>query len=119
PLPGTRLELHGPCNIVTIPNDNWRDTQGAVIAATGLAPTDDLESAIDVTLPPGSYTAIVRGKNNTTGLALVEAYDLDPASASKLVNIATRATVGTGVDVLIAGFTMGRNGGDQRIVVRR
>jgi hypothetical protein len=56
------LELHGPGAFATIINDNWRDTQEAEIIATGIAPTNDLEAAIDVTLNPGIYTAIVRGK---------------------------------------------------------
>ena len=96
PLADPVLELHGPAGFTTITNDNWRSTQQAEIQATGLAPTDDLESAIVANLPPGNYTAIVQGKNNTTGVALVEVYDLDPAAASKLANISTRAFVSTG-----------------------
>jgi hypothetical protein len=56
------LELHGPGAFLTITNNNWRDTQEAAIEATGLAPTNNLESAIDATLAPGAYTAIVRGR---------------------------------------------------------
>jgi hypothetical protein len=56
------LELHGPGAFATITNENWRDTQEAEIIATGIAPTNDLEAAIDATLNPGTYTAIVRGK---------------------------------------------------------
>jgi hypothetical protein len=56
------LELHGPGAFVTITNNDWRDTQEAAIIATGIPPTNNLESAIDVTLPPGAYTAIVRGR---------------------------------------------------------
>ena len=57
------LELHGPGAFVTITNDNWRDdpAQEAAILATGIPPTNDLESAIDATLNPGAYTAVVRG----------------------------------------------------------
>ena len=57
-------------------NDNWKDTQQAEIQATGLAPTNDLESAIVASLAPGPYTIILRGKNNTVGVGLVEAYNL-------------------------------------------
>jgi hypothetical protein len=57
-------------------NDNWRDTQESEIEATGLAPTDDHESAISTTLVPGAYTAIVSGVGGTSGLGLVEAYNL-------------------------------------------
>lgn len=70
------LELHGPSGFVTIINNNWRETQEAQIIATGIPPSNNLESAILVNLLPGPYTAIVRGANNTTGVALVEAYQL-------------------------------------------
>ncbi len=70
------LELHGPSGFVTITNNNWRDTQEAQIIATGIPPSNNLESAIFANLPPGAYTAIVRGTGNSTGVALVEAYQL-------------------------------------------
>jgi hypothetical protein len=118
-LADPELELHGPGGFVTITNDNWRDdpAQEAAIIATGIPPTDNLESAIDATLDPGSYTGIVRGKNNTTGVGLIEVYDLNQA-ASKLANISTRAFVGTGSDIVIAGFILGGNTGSTRIVLR-
>jgi FtsP/CotA-like multicopper oxidase with cupredoxin domain len=111
------LELHGPGAFATITNDNWRDTQEAEIQATGIPPTSNLESAIDATLAPGNYTAIVKGKNNTSGVALVEVYDLHQ-SVGKLANISTRALVSTGSDIVIAGFILGNNGGNDRIAVR-
>jgi hypothetical protein len=106
------LELAG------ITNDNWMDTQGPAILATGLAPTNDLESAILVTLNPGQYTAILKGKNNGTGVGLVEVYDLAQAVASKLANLSTRAFVSTGSNVVIAGFILGGNSGNASIVLR-
>jgi hypothetical protein len=120
PLADPVLELHGPGAFVTITNDNWRDNpvQEALIIADGIPPTNDLESAIDATLNPGAYTAIVRGKNNTSGVALVEVYDLSPAVLAKLANISTRAFVSTGNDIVIAGFILGGNSGNDRIVVR-
>ena len=105
------LELHGPGAFVTIINDNWRDTQEAEILATGLPPTNDLESAIVAMLAPGNYTAIVRGKNNTSGVALVEVYDLNPSNGSKLGNISTRAFCGLGSNIVIAGFILGNGSG--------
>jgi len=72
--------------------------------ATRLAPRDPRESAIIANLPAGNYTAIVRGVNNTTGVALVEAYELSPDSNSFLGNISTRAFVQTGDNVMIGGF---------------
>jgi hypothetical protein len=114
------LELHGPGAFVTVTNDNWRDdpVQEALIIADGIPPTNDLESAIDATLSPGAYTAIVRGKNNTSGVALVEVYDLSQAVLAKLANISTRAFVSTGNDIVIAGFILGNHNGNDRIVVR-
>lgn len=114
------LELHRPGGLPTITNDNWRDdpAQEAAIIVTGIAPANNLESAIDVTLNPGAYTAVVRGKNNTSGIALIEVYDLSQAVLAKLANLSTRAFVGTGNDVVIAGFILGNNNGNARIVVR-
>jgi hypothetical protein len=114
------LELHGQGAFVTITNDNWRDdpVQAALILVDGIPPTNDLESAIDATLAPGAYTALVRGKNNTSGVALVEVYDLSQAVPAKLANISTRAFVSTGNNIVIAGFTLGGNSGNDRIVVR-
>src|SRR5205085_9006845 len=118
PLADPVLELHGPTGFVTVTNDNWRDTQQAAIAATGLAPTDDLESAIDATLAPGSYTGIIRGKNNGTGVALFEVYDITQGTTSKLANLSTRAFIGTGDNIVIAGFMLGNNGGNGQVIIR-
>lgn len=114
------LELHGPTGFVTITNDNWMDdsTQAALIMATGIAPTNNQESAIYATLNPGAYTAVVRGKNDSAGIALVEAYDLSQEATAKLANISTRAFVSTGNNIVIAGFILGNSTGDDRIVVR-
>jgi uncharacterized repeat protein (TIGR03803 family) len=112
------LELHEPDGTV-MTNDNWKDTQESAITATNLAPSNDLESAIVATLPPGLYTAIVTGTNDTTGVALVEAYDLDQTVDSQLANISTRGFVDTGDNVLIGGFIVGGpDGVDSTAVVR-
>ncbi|HWM23238.1 MAG TPA: delta-60 repeat domain-containing protein [Chthoniobacterales bacterium] len=112
------LELHGPGVFATITNDNWRDTQEDEIAATGIPPTDNFESAIDVTLAPGAYTAIVRGNGNTPGVGLVEVYDLSQDVNSKLANLSTRALVGTGSDIVIAGFLLRDSSVSDRVIVR-
>jgi hypothetical protein len=70
------LELHDS-NGMTIANDDWRETQEAEIIATTIPPNKNKEPAILATLAPGNYTAVVRGKNNTTGVGLVEAYNLN------------------------------------------
>ena len=99
-------------------NDDWINSpdQQAIIN-TSLAPTDVKESAILATLAPGNYTAKVAGANNTTGVALVELYDLDSFSSSTLANIATRGRVNQGENVLIAGYIVGGYK-PQRVVVR-
>jgi sugar lactone lactonase YvrE len=76
PLQDPTLELRNSSGALITSNDDWQDTQAAQITASGLAPTDTHESAIFANLPAGGYTAIVRGANNTTGVAVVEAYNL-------------------------------------------
>jgi hypothetical protein len=107
------LELHSANGDLIASNDNWQQTiiggiitqnQVQAIQNSGHAPTDPNESAIIADLPPGRYTAIVRGVNNTTGVALVEAYDLSPSLDSMLGNVSTRSLVQTGDDVMIGGF---------------
>ena len=87
-------------------NDNWVDSPNkqAIIDST-VAPPNNLESAIVRSLPANAttYTAIVRGVNNGTGIGVVEVYDLDSSVDSKLANISTRGLVQTGDNVLIAG----------------
>jgi hypothetical protein len=114
------LELHGPGSFVTTTNNNWQDdpVQKALIEATGIPPTDNLEAAIETRLVPGAYTAVMRGNNNGTGVGLIEIYDLNPGAGSKLGNISTRAFVSTGDDIVIAGFMLGANSGSDRVVVR-
>ena len=76
-LPDPTLELHDGNGALIAANDNWRTDQEAQIIATGLPPSNNLESAIVRDLFPGNYTAIVRGTNNATGVALIEAYELN------------------------------------------
>ena len=76
PLLDPALSLYDANGSIITTDDNWKDFQRSEIAATGLAPTDDRESAIIVTLPAGAYTAIVRGVNGTTGVGLVEVFNL-------------------------------------------
>ena len=73
------LELHDSSGNLLASNDDWSSgTQAAAISASGFQPPNAKESAIIVTLASGNYTAIVRGANNSSGIALVDAYDLDP-----------------------------------------
>jgi hypothetical protein len=99
-------------------NDNWKDTNQAGIEATGLAPPNDLESAIRIALQPGNYTAILSGKNNTTGVGLVEVYDITTAAFAELTNVSTRGFVGTDQNVMIGGFITAGGNGSTEVVVR-
>ena len=101
------LELHAADDSVINSNDNWKDTQAAEIEATGLMPASNLESAIVASLDPGAYTAVLQGKDGTTGIGLVEAYDLDQPAGSQLDNISTRGFVDSGDNVMIAGLIIG------------
>lgn len=107
-------------------NDNWQ-TAGTCtgtcgtssdIQTSGLAPTDTNEAAILITLPADAeYTAVMRGKNDTVGIGLVEVYDLDPTNSSHLVNISTRGFVETGDNVMIGGIII-RGATDAEVIVR-
>jgi hypothetical protein len=115
------IEVHGPSGEFLAANDNWRDAlTNQQIAASGMAPANDLEPALWGVLNPGAYTVIVRGKNDATGIGLFEAYDLAEPADSNLANISTRGLVQTGDNILIGGFIVG--GGTQgwtaKVVVR-
>ena len=102
-------------------NDDWRSAQEQEIINTGIPPSDNRESAIIAILQPGAYTAIVAGKNSTTGIGVVEVYDLgtaslDSTSDSKLANISTRGFVQTGDDVMIGGLIV--SGGSTKVIIR-
>jgi hypothetical protein len=123
PVPGNLadpiLELHDSNgNVIT--NDNWKDSpQKTEIENSGFAPSNDKESAILQPLAPGSYTAVVRGVGNNTGIALVEVYDLAIPSNSMLANLSSRSFVNTADQVMIGGFITGPgNRAATAIVVR-
>ncbi len=126
-LQDPQIELHDGSGATIATNDNWRTTQfGPVITtdqsidivASTIAPTADAEAAIIAKLSPGRYTVVVRGTNNTTGIGLVEVYDLDPSDPSKLGNISTRGLVQTGADVMIGGFIYGGGPGATNVIIR-
>jgi hypothetical protein len=111
PVPGRLddpvLELHASDGQLIQSNDSWRSTQEQQIMQSGLAPTDNREAAIIASLPSGQYTAIIRGANNSTGIGLVEIYDLESTLPGELGNLAVRADVKTGNNVLISGLILG------------
>jgi hypothetical protein len=108
-------------NTILFANDDWRNSgQQAQIENSGLAPSNDAEAAIIWTLAPGQgYTAVVRGKNDETGIGVVEAFDLEQATVSKLADISTRGFVDVDDNVMIAGLIVGpSNGTSLKILVR-
>ena len=112
PLPGRlddpTLELRDSAGGLILSNDNWMESaQAQEIIDSGIPPSDDHEAAIVATLAPGSYTAIMRGVNNSTGIGVVEVYDLAQEVSAKLANISTRGFVETGDNVMIGGFIAG------------
>ena len=120
------LELHDGTGALIGTNDDWQTTiLGGIITSnqvgdiqnSGHAPTAASESAIIADLQPVNYTAIVRGVNNSNGVALVEVYDLSPGTSSSLGNISTRAFVQTGENVMIGGFIV-QGTGAQRVIIR-
>jgi len=96
------LEVYNSSGVIIAQNDNWTSLPPESIP-DGLAPTNSYESLVSTSLPPGNYTAVLRGTDGSAGVALVELYDLDAAKSS-VRNISTRGLVGTGDDVLIGGF---------------
>ncbi len=125
-LANPTLELHDGTGALIASNDNWRTTiiggiitgnQVGEIRDSGYAPGDGRESAIIADLPPGTYTAIVRGVDDTTGVALVEFYDLSPDANSILGNISTRALVQTDDNVMIGGFIV-QGTQPKRVIIR-
>ena len=120
------LELHNGSGSVIATNDDWQTTiVGGIITSSqvsdiqnsGHAPTAASESAIIANLPPGNYTAIVRGVANTTGVGLVEVYDLNSAASSSLSNISTRSFVQTSEHVMIGGFIV-QGTGTKKVIIR-
>ena len=112
------LELYDGNGTFITANDNWKDSQQSEIEASGLAPSDDREAMIIRTLLPGAYTAMIRGRDDSTGIGLVEAYDQQQGALSELGNISTRGFVETGDNVLIGGFIAGAHSGATNIILR-
>lgn len=121
-LADPQLELIDGSGNSIAANDNWADANKQAIIDTGIAPTSSREAAILATLPSNNtgvgYTAVVRGVGNTTGIGLVEVYDLDSGPGSTLLNIATRGRVGSDDErVMIGGFFLGGTE-SKRILIR-
>ncbi|HSV63151.1 MAG TPA: hypothetical protein VLH83_07370, partial [Chthoniobacterales bacterium] len=113
------LELYDSHNVLVASNDNWGDApEKAEIQSVGLTPGDPRESVIIRSLDPGAYTAVVRGKNGSSGIGLVEAFDLNAGNNARLANLSTRGLVETGDNVLIGGFITGNHLGNVNVLIR-
>ena len=113
------LELRNSSGALVTSNNDWKESPNRTeIEQTGIPPTEDKESAIVRTLAPGAYTAIVRGNGNSTGIAVVEVYDLGLSVTSILANISSRSFVETGDNAMIGGFIAGNQPGATEILVR-
>jgi len=99
------LELYDSAGAIVDQNDNWTSLPSGTVPPE-LQPANSLEAVIVTSLPPGSYTAVLRSADGSTGNALCELYDLSPENSS-LRNISTRGQAGTGDDVMIGGFIVG------------
>ncbi|MFN2477248.1 MAG: putative Ig domain-containing protein [Chthoniobacterales bacterium] len=127
-LADPNLSVYDRNGVLIGKNDDWRTTimggvitsnQRAAIEASGLAPKQDVESAVLATLSPGAYTAVVSGFAQGTGIGLVEVYDLSSDLNAQLANISTRGFVEKGDNAMIAGFIVGGSAGTGgKVVVR-
>jgi hypothetical protein len=110
------VELHDSSGAIVATNDDWQSgSQVSQISGSGYAPNNSKEAALIAALPAGSYTAVVRGYNDSVGVALVEVYELG-TSATRLSNISTRGQVGTNQNVLIGGLIINGSGSKNLIV---
>ena len=118
-LPDPVLELHDSTGQLLTSNDDWQQAANAAAVPVSLQPQQSAESVILTSLAPGaSYTAIVRGKGASSGIALVEVYDLNPDDGSILGNISTRGLVGAADDVMIGGVIVGDGTATSTVMIR-
>lgn len=116
-LENPSIELRDATGALLASNDDWQNgADAAAIQRVGLPPTDNRESAIRATVPVAAYTVIVSGVGQTSGVGVVEVYDLQQTS-SRAGNIATRGTVLSGENVMIAGCIIGGSA-SKTLVVR-
>ncbi len=111
------LQIQGSGGASVDVNDWMNHARSQELIDLGLAPSDPLEAAVVVTLSPGTYTAIMRGGNDATGIGLIELYDVERTASANAVNLSTRGLVQTGDDVLIGGLIVG-GATTQRVIFR-
>lgn len=117
-LANPTIDLFDSNQALVATNDDWISNK-AEVEATTLQPGNNSEAAVVKTLAPGAYTAVLRGKNNSSGIGVIEVYDLNAAANAILANISSRGFVDTGDNVMIGGIIVGGAGnGATRVVVR-
>jgi sugar lactone lactonase YvrE len=112
------LDLHDSSGNLIASNDDWQTAANADQIPTRLQPSDSREPVILATLPPGRFTAILRGKNGASGVGLIEVNEGGNGVASKLTNVSTRGFVGTGENVMIGGFILSGGSGKRMTLIR-
>lgn len=128
PVTGTladpTIELHDAGGATIATNDNWKvddqthQSQQAMIEATHIPPSNNLESALVRTLAPGIYTVVLRGKSDAPGIGLIETYDLDTGTDSEMANSSARGFIENGDNVMIGGFILGARPGGTTLLLR-
>ncbi|MFZ9683423.1 MAG: hypothetical protein ACO3DQ_09525 [Cephaloticoccus sp.] len=117
-LTNPQLQLFDAQNNLVLANDNWSAADAATMASVGAFPlaNNSADAALVATLSPGAYTAQVSGVNNTQGVAILEIYDV--SGSARLMNLSTRAFVGTGTNTFFSGLSVAPGGGARRVLVR-
>jgi sugar lactone lactonase YvrE len=118
PLQDPTFDLYDSAGHTIATNDDWQTATNADQIPAAFQPADSREPAILATLPPGSFTAVLRGKNGGSGVGLIEMYDLSTGAGSKLTNVSTRGFVGTGENVMIGGFILSGGSGERQTLIR-
>ncbi len=117
-LNNPQLRLFNASGVLVLANDDWSGSDAGTMETVGafaLNPGSN-DAALVATLAPGAYTAQVSGVNNATGVALLEIYDV--TGSARLLNLSTRAFVGTGANTFISGLSVAPAGGARRVLVR-
>ncbi|HUR58211.1 MAG TPA: DUF1800 family protein, partial [Opitutaceae bacterium] len=117
-LANPQLQLFNANGTLVLANDNWSADDAATMTAVGAFPLTGApnDAALVATLSPGAYTAQVSGVNNTSGVAILEIYDV--SGSARLLNLSTRALVGSGATTFFSGLSVAPGGGARRVLIR-
>ena len=117
PLDDPTLELNSDSGGLIATNNNWQENSNAgEIISSGLVPRNAAESTLLLSVAPGTYTAVLRGHGGSTGIGLIEIYDLDANGAASVVNISTRGFIFTGENVMIGGLIVAGDASSQLVL---